>query len=335
MTDFERWNAVLANDRGYDGKFFYGVKSTGIFCRPSCASRPPKRENVVFFTSREEAEKAGFRPCKRCRPDLISYRPADELAEEAKAVIDRSFAEHEELQAKLHALGVTRRHLTELFEKKFDMSLEQYTAQVRIQQAQKLLDAGKRVTDVAFDVGMESLASFTTFFKKQVGVTPSDYVLQRASERPYCFFETPVGLIRMEENSYGITSLRFADNKTERSLTAENSVYLADAKSQITEYFSQKRKSFDIPLSMMGSKFQKSVWSALCSIPYGETRTYQQVAETIGNGKAARAVGMANNRNPILIIIPCHRVVGKEGKLVGYAGGIDKKRYLLEMEAAQ
>lgn len=335
MIDPERWNAVLTNNRDYDGKFFYGVKSTSIFCRPSCASKPPKPENVVFFNSKEEAQKAGFRPCKRCRPDLISYRPTDELVEEAKAIIDRSFAERLELQAKLHALGVTRRHLTELFAEKFDMSLEQYIAQVRFQRAKELLDAGNRVTDVAFAVGMESLAAFTTFFKKQAGVTPSDYALQRALEHPYCFFETPLGLIRMEENLYGIASLRFVDNKTEHSLAADSSIYLTDAKSQILEYFSQKRRSFDIPLSMMGSAFQKSVWNALCAIPYGEVRSYQQVAEMIGNREAARAVGMANNRNPILIMIPCHRVVGKDGKLVGYAGGIHRKRYLLEMEAAQ
>ena len=334
MTDSERWNAVLTNDRGYDGKFFYGVKSTGIFCRPSCASKAPRPENVVFFHSREAAEQAGFRPCKRCRPDLISYRPAEELAEEAKAVIDRSFAERLELQANLQALGVTRRHLTELFEKRFDMSPEQYVAQVRVQHARELLDAGRRVTDVAFEVGMESPAAFTTFFKKQVGITPSEYAMQRALEHPCCFFETPLGLVRLEEDPRGITSLRFADRAAERPLTAEGGIYLADAKSQLLEYFAKKRRSFDLPLSVMGSAFQKSVWNALRGIPYGELRSYQQVAEAIGSGKAARAVGMANNRNPILIMIPCHRVVGKDGRLAGYAGGIRRKQYLLEMEAS-
>lgn len=335
MINFERWNAVIANDRSYDGKFFYGVKSTHIFCRPSCASKPPKPENIVFFNCREDAEKEGFRPCKRCRPDLISYHPTDDLAEEAKAIIDCSFAKRSELQEKLHALGVTRSHLTVLFEKKFDMSLEQYIAQVRFERARELLDAGNRITDVAFEVGMESSASFTAFFKKQGGVTPSDYILQRALERPYCLFETPLGLIRIEESPYGIISLRFADNKTEHDLAAERSIYLMDARLQISEYFAKKRKSFDIPLSMTGSAFQKSVWNVLRSIPYGEMQSYQQVAEAIGNKKAARAVGMANNRNPILIMIPCHRVVGKDGKLVGYAGGIDRKQYLLEMETTQ
>lgn len=332
MIDSERWNAVITNDRSYDGKFFYGVKSTGIFCRPSCTSKPPVPKNVVFFNSREDAERAGFRPCKRCRPDLIAYDPAAKLVDEAKAIIDCSFAERLDLKEKLNSLGVTRRHLTELFEKRFDMSPEQYLAQVRFQRAKELLDAGSRVTDVAFAVGLESSASFATFFKKQAGISPTEYVLQRTLERPYCFCETPLGLIRIEENQDGIASLRFTDKKAEPALAHGSGVYLKDVKSQISEYFAKSRKSFDIPLSITGSAFQQSVWRVLRDIPYGETRSYQQVAETIGNRGAARAVGMASNRNPILIIIPCHRVVGKDGKPVGYAGGIDRKQYLLEME---
>lgn len=332
MLDSEWWNAVITNNRNYDGKFFYGVKSTGIFCRPSCASKPPNPKNVVFFNSREEAERAGFRPCKRCRPDLMNYDPAVELVYEAKAIIDCNFAERLELKRKLNTLGITRRHLTELFEKKFDMSPEQYIAQIRFKRAKELLDAGYQVTDVAFAVGMESSASFATFFKKQAGFSPTEYVLQRTLEYPYCFCETPLGLIRIEENHYGITSLRFVENKTGIVLASGKSIYLEDAKLQISDYFAKNRKTFDIPLSITGSEFQQKVWNALRNIPYGETRSYQQVAEAVGSRDAARAVGMANNRNPILIIIPCHRVVGKNGKLVGYAGGIDRKQYLLEME---
>lgn len=311
------------------------MKSTGIFCRPSCASKPPKAKNVLFFDSREEAERAGFRPCKRCRPDLTAYDPASKLAEEAKAIIDCGFAERAELKTKLNTLGMTRRHLTTLFEKRFDMSPEEYIARVRLQHAKELLDAGSRVTDTAFAVGMESSASFTTFFKKQTGLSPTEYVLRRTLERPYCFFETPLGLIRVEEDRDGITALRFVDTKAETAPARGNGVYLEAAELQISEYFAKKRTSFDIPLSIAGSEFQKSVWRVLRGIPYGETWSYQQVAETVGNRGAARAVGMAGNRNPILIMIPCHRVVGKDGKLVGYAGGMERKQYLLEMEAAR
>lgn len=333
MTDSERWNAVITNDQSYDGDFFYGVKSTGIFCRPSCASKPPKPQNVVFFDSRADAERAGFRPCKRCRPDLITYDPMAELADEAKAIIDCNFTERLELIEKLNALGVTRRHLTELFEKRFDLSPEQYIAQIRFQRAKELLDNGCRSTDVAFAVGMESSTSFAVFFKKQAGISPTEYALHHISEHPYCLCETPLGLIRIEENHCGITSLRFINGKMENAADHGNGAYLSDAKLQISEYFAKKRKTFDIPLSIAGSEFQKKVWRALCNIPYGETRSYQRIAEAIGKKEAARAVGMANNRNPILIMIPCHRVIGKNRRLVGYAGGIDRKQYLLEMEA--
>lgn len=335
MTDPEKWQAVITNDRSYDGRFFYGVKSTGIFCRPSCASKPPKPENIVFFDSIEDVKKMGFRPCKRCRPELLVYDPATELAAEAKEIIDHSFAERSELQERLNELGITRRHLTELFERKYGMAPEQYVAQMRFHRAKELLDAGNRITDVAFAVGMESTASFTTFFKKQAGISPSEYVAQRFMEHSYRFCETPLGVIRIEEEEHGITSLRFADSHTESDGMNHSGLYLADAEAQIAEYFAGSRKSFDLPLSVLGSEFQKSVWNALRDIPYGETRSYQQVAVAVGNTKAARAVGMANNRNPILILIPCHRVVGKDGKLAGYAGGIARKQYLLEMEATR
>lgn len=261
-----------------------------------------------------------------------SYRPTEDLAEEAKAIIDRSFADRRELQGRLQTLGVTRRHLTELFEKKFDLSLAQYIAQVRMQHAQKLLDAGNRVTDVAFALGMESSAAFTTFFKKQMGVTPSEYALQRALTHPYCLFESPLGWIRMEENPHGITSLALCGQQSRASFNGGTQHVSSRCSIALSEYFSRKRTSFDLPLSIKGSAFQKSVWIALRGIPYGETRSYQQVAETIGNKNAARAVGLANNRNPVLIIIPCHRVVGKDGKLVGYAGGIPRKQCLLDLE---
>ncbi|MBD5153300.1 MAG: methylated-DNA--[protein]-cysteine S-methyltransferase [Oscillibacter sp.] len=179
---------------------------------------------------------------------------------------------------------------------------------------------------------MESSASFSTFFKKLGGITPSEYAAQRASERPCCFCETPLGLIRIAEDERGISLLKFTDSVPDPMRAGQKGLYLADAEKQILEYFAGKRRTFDIPLSIRGSEFQETVWNALRTIPYGETRSYQQVAQMIGNGKASRAVGMANNRNPILIMIPCHRVVGKDGKLVGYAGGIERKERLLELE---
>lgn len=334
MKTDEKWNAVIKNDRHYDGKFFYGVRSTGIFCRPSCVSKRPKAENIIFFDSKEEAEAAGFRPCKRCRPDLEFFDPAMELADLARAIINHKFADRSELQRALNNLGVTRRHLTELFEKRYGLTPEQYLAQVRFRRAKELLDEGNKMTDIAFAIGMRSPSSFSTFFKKHSGISPSDYIAQKIQDYPYCFCDTPLGPVYITENQQGITSLKFVDSKI-RSTQIEQkqkSFYLEDAKRQLLEYFVGTRRTFEIPLSVSGSEFQEKVWSALQNIPYGETRSYQQVAQMIGNDKAARAVGMANNRNPISIFIPCHRVIGKNGKLIGYAGGIERKRFLLELE---
>ena len=219
------------------------------------------------------------------------------------------------------------------FKENFDTMKEQDITNENFQRAKELLDAGRSIENTAREIGIKSKSFFENFFKTHVGITPKEYVLQQASERPFCFCETPLGLIRIEENNYGITSLRFVDDKTQNISAHGKGIYLASAKAQVSEYFFKRRKTFDIPLSLTGSEFQKKVWSALQSIPYGETRSYKQIAEIVGNKNAARAVGMANNRNPIPIIIPCHRVIGGDGKLVGYGGGIERKEYLLKMES--
>ena len=154
-------------------------------------------------------------------------------------------------------------------------------------------------------------------------------------EQPQCFVPTPLGLIHLREDQHGITLVQFADAMPAPAVFGQKGLYLADARAQLLEYFAGKRKEFDVPLSPSGTPFQKKVWAALQSIPYGETRSYQQIAQMIGNLKATRAVGMANNRNPIAILIPCHRVIGKNGKLVGYAGGMERKQYLLALEASR
>lgn len=149
-------------------------------------------------------------------------------------------------------------------------------------------------------------------------------------ERAFCYLETPIGTLRIAESEKGILSLHFDDSV--QTPPTMRGLYLDDACRQLSEYFSKKRRSFELPLDLRGSQFQKRVWSELQRIPYGQTRSYGEIAENVGNPKAARAVGLANNRNPILIIIPCHRVVGKDKKPVGYAGGIERKKYLLELE---
>ena len=155
-----------------------------------------------------------------------------------------------------------------------------------------------------------------------------------AAALAFCYCETPAGILRIEEDQAGIASVSFADYSFCQKEAGCPGKYLAEAEKQLAEYFAGSRRGFDLPLSPKGSEFQKRVWKALCDIPYGETRSYQEIAEAVGNAKAARAVGLANNRNPIVILIPCHRVIGKSGKLTGYAGGLDRKQFLLKLEGS-
>jgi len=155
---------------------------------------------------------------------------------------------------------------------------------------------------------------------------------RRTMQTAFCYYESPLGLIRIEEDPDGITALTWTDQTANDEIPSGGGKFLRDASLQLEEYFTRRRTRFDLPLSIQGTAFQRQVWAALRTIPYGETRSYQQIAEAVGNGKATRAVGMANNRNPIAILIPCHRVIGKNGALTGYAGGIDRKEKLLELE---
>ena len=155
-----------------------------------------------------------------------------------------------------------------------------------------------------------------------------------AAAPAFCYCETPAGILRIEEDQAGIAAVRFTDLSSCPKEAGCPGKYLAEAEKQLAEYFAGSRRVFDLPLSPKGSEFQKRVWKALCDIPYGETRSYQEIAEAVGNAKAARAVGLANNRNPIVILIPCHRVIGKSGKLTGYAGGLDRKQFLLKLEGS-
>lgn len=330
MDKKDMLQAVMNCDKMYDGKFFYGVKSTGIFCRPSCKSRNPSPDNVVFFETGQQAMQAGFRPCKRCRPDLLFYCPEKELATAAAEVISTCYGDKLLMNNRLSALPVTRRHLTKLFENHYGVSIAQYAAETRLKKACELLKNNVSVTDAAMQTGFETPSAFSVFFKKQLGISPAEYSRKVLEKDRWCYYNTPVGTVKITEDDIGITSLQFVENEEKQS--SSSGLFLSQACQQLEEYFTGRRKSFALPLSLNGTDFQQNVWGILTEIPYGQTKSYLQIAAMTGNPKAARAVGNANNRNPILIIIPCHRVVGKDNRLVGYAGGIQRKQFLLEME---
>lgn len=345
MNDEEMWRAVRNCDASCDGQFFYGVKTTGIYCRPSCKSKLPQRDHVVFFRTREEAEKAGFRPCKRCRPDLLQYDPALELSQRTKELLERHYNDRATLERDMKETGVSRKHLTQVFKQQYDITPSEYLIQVRIGAARKMLEDGSEIVDAAGMAGYENLSEFYDHFRRLIGMTPARYRQIFAHNISRSVLDTPIGPLRIIASKDAVLCVEQASRErreagaeadqipADRILADHASGRLVmDTEAQLNEYFSGKRRSFDLPVRPEGTGFQKYVWEHLCDIPYGETRTYGELAEMTGNKKASRAVGMANHCNPILILIPCHRVIGSDGSLSGYAAGIEAKKYLLQME---
>ena len=345
MNDDKMWEAVRDCDASCDGKFYYGVKTTGIYCRPSCKSKLPKRENVVFFRTKEEAEEAGFRPCKRCRPDLIAFDPAQELSERTKELLERHFSDRVKLGRDMKEMGVSRKHLAQVFKEQYDITPSEYLIQVRIAAARQMLQNGAAIPDAAGMAGYENLSEFYDHFRRQTGMTPARYRQIFADNISRSVMDTPIGPLRIIASQDAIFGVEQTGRESsdagaqagqipaDRILSGDASGELVkDCAAQLTEYFAGKRQAFDLPVSPEGTDFQKNVWNHLRDIPYGQTRTYGELAEMAGNKKASRAVGMANHCNPILIVIPCHRVIGADGSLTGYAAGIEAKKFLLQLE---
>ncbi|HPJ03534.1 MAG TPA: methylated-DNA--[protein]-cysteine S-methyltransferase [Candidatus Limiplasma sp.] len=336
MTNEAMTRAALANDASFDGVFWYGVKSTGIYCRPSCVSRSPRPENMVFFASPQAAAQAGYRPCKRCRPDLKEYQPVQELARTMKTVIDDGFAQKAVMFEALKQLGVSPRRAIEIFKESYHTTPGAYADSLRIAQAKlRLCETDETVLDIALSLGFESLSAFYALFGKAVEMPPAAYRramrsgIQAAGMAQV--YQTPLGPVTVAANEGAVTRLFFGAAPSGMPLRASGLTDLAAE--QFVEYLKGLRQAFTVPLRPAGTPFQRRVWEELLKIPYGETATYGQLAQRIGRPTAARAVGMANHHNPIAVLIPCHRVVGANGALTGYAAGLPMKRRLLELES--
>ncbi|WP_320325997.1 bifunctional transcriptional activator/DNA repair enzyme AdaA [Absicoccus intestinalis] len=333
MKQEEMWQAIIHCDASYDGKFYYGVKTTGIYCRPSCKSRVPKLENVCFFTSQKEAEEAGFRPCKRCRPDIFSYDPIETLASQTKEIIDQHFQDPTQLNLHLKNMGVTRKHASAVFKKQYDITLSDYIRQTRMAYARQLLQDGLSILDVSLEVGDSNLSSFYDQFHREIGMSPARYRQIFAKDISRTQIETPIGNLQIMASKEAILCIEQSSISIDPMIHADASgKWIEACCKELKEYFDKERTSFDLPLALEGTDFQKQVWQQLQTIPYGQTRTYGEIAAQIGHAKASRAVGMANHNNPILILVPCHRVIGADGSLTGYAAGLEAKKYLLALE---
>jgi AraC family transcriptional regulator of adaptative response/methylated-DNA-[protein]-cysteine methyltransferase len=334
------YRALSCRDISFEGLFFLGVKSTGIFCRPGCPARKPKKENVDFFPAAKDALLAGYRPCKRCRP----MEPKD-LTPPA---IQRLLADigtdpqHRLKDADLHRYGLQPSQVRRWFKKHHGMTFQGYLRSLRIGQALGRINAGEKVIDTAFASGYESLSGFTGAFKKKLGRSP-----RQSAGAPIIVLVrlvTPLGPMVAGATPQGICLLEFADRRMletqfkrletrlhARLLPGQND-HLDTLRRELDQYFQGCLLEFKVPLVMAGTEFQKKVWRALQTIPYGQTRSYKQQAEMIGQPKAMRAVGRANGDNRIAIIIPCHRVIGENSQLIGYGGGLWRKRFLIDLE---
>lgn len=339
MTTKEKYEAVVKNDASCDGRFCYAVKSTGIYCRPSCRSRKPNLENILFFDTPQEARQAGFRPCKRCCPDLDVYRPVGLLAEQMRQVAEAGFPDKSRVFSQLGQMGVTPKRASEIFKERFGVSPGTYMDRLRVGEAcRRLSDTDDAIIEIAFALGFESVGAFYSFFGGHTGKAPGEYRADARARRGASdagggafVYPTALGEMTIAADDLAVTAVRlgrFAPPQSRENALTEQ------AARQLEQYLAGARKAFTVPLRPAGTPFQRAVWQALREIPYGETRSYQQIAEQTGNGRACRAVGMANNKNPILILIPCHRVVGKNGSLVGYAAGLPVKQRLLALETS-
>lgn len=341
LSEPEMMRAFLEGDAGYDESFWTAVRTTGIFCRPSCRARKPRPENVEFFGSVREAMFAGYRPCKRCRPlNAPSQRPAwmDHLLAQVERHPDRRITADE-----LRAKGLNPATVRRAFVGRYGMTFAAYCRARRLHGAFHALREGRPLDDVVWESGY-SHSAFREAFGRALGAPP---VSSRTRECiALSWIETPLGPMIAGATDDGIALLEFTDRRMlerqlrilqrrlGRPLVHGTHEHLAALARELSAYFDGSPAAFDVPPATTGTRFQETVWDAVRRIPFGETRTYGDIAAELGGPATTRAVGTANGMNRIAILIPCHRVVRADGSLGGYGGGIWRKRRLLDLERA-
>jgi AraC family transcriptional regulator of adaptative response/methylated-DNA-[protein]-cysteine methyltransferase len=338
------WHAVLSRDASQDGKFVFAVSSTGVYCRPSCPARRPRRENVAFFDKPDQAEKAGYRACLRCRPTAIGGNGTTEMV---KAMC-RYIEQHLDEPLTLARLGSEFRqspfHLQRTFKSVLGITPRAYADSCRMNQLKDNLRAGHSVTRSMYDAGYSSSSRLYERTASQLGMTPDKY-RRGAIAAPirYTFADSPLGRMLIAATDKGICAIQFAnsDDELEQGLRHEfpfaNRRRDDDAmqawKKDLLRQMRGQHLNATLPLDIQATAFQRRVWTHLQSIPFGATRSYAAVAKAIGQPKATRAVARACATNPVAVAIPCHRVVRKSGDMGGYRWGVERKKTLLELES--
>jgi AraC family transcriptional regulator of adaptative response/methylated-DNA-[protein]-cysteine methyltransferase len=331
----EMLRAFLQGDPSYDGVFYTGVRTTGIFCRPSCSAKKPLVQNVEFYPSAREALFAGYRPCKRCRP----METGGEHPEWVRPLLDPAARLKD---GDLRAMGIDPARARRYFLDRFGMTFHAYARARRLAGAFTKIREGAPIDDAVFDSGYESHSGFRSAYSKTFGTPPG----QTSDCVRTAWIETPVGPMIAGATEKGVCLLEFTDRRMlekqmeivrrrfDCAVVPGEHPHLDHLRRELDQYFRRELQEFTVPLDIKGTEFQEKVWNLLLQIPYGDTWSYEQLAVAAGNPAAMRAVARANGMNRIAIVIPCHRVVNKSGQLGGYGGGIWRKTTLLELERA-
>ncbi|HVT42811.1 MAG TPA: trifunctional transcriptional activator/DNA repair protein Ada/methylated-DNA--[protein]-cysteine S-methyltransferase [Thermoanaerobaculia bacterium] len=331
--------ALLERDASFDGLFVAAVTTTGIFCKPSCPARKPLERNVRFFPSPAQASFAGYRPCKRCRPLSVAAAPewVERLFREIEAREDKRIRDSE-----LRRMGIDPARARRFFQKHYGLTFQAYVRARRLGSALARIRSGEPLEEVVFASGYESHSGFRDAFSRTFGKPPG------RSRSTDCvvtsLLDTPLGPMLAGATTAGVCLLEFSDRRmlefqlrTIRRLclcaiVPGSNRWIEQMNRELGEYFAGMRRRFDVALVTPGTSFQQRVWTAVRAVPFGETRTYEDIAQEIGEPSAVRAAGHANGLNRIAILIPCHRLVRKDGTLGGYGGGLWRKRRLLDLE---
>lgn len=349
-NDEGRWQAVMARDVEQAGAFVYAVKTTGIYCRPTCASRRPAKVNARFFDTPADAERAGFRACRRCHPERLDQTNASyELVRRVCAYIDAHLDEALPLNTLAALVSLSPAHLQRQFKACLGVSPRQYHEASRVGRfkAQLRRSDETSVTDAVFEAGYGSLSRLYEKSSAHLGMTPMAYRSGGAGiDITFGFWKTPLGVMLVGATDRGICSVQFGDSKTELSralreeypeatftpVSTPPSFALAHWMTALTEHLEGHRVPATLPVHVRATAFQTMVWAYLRTIPSGEVRSYQEVAAAIGRPAATRAVANACASNPVALVIPCHRVIRASGALGGYRWGLERKRALIDTE---
>ena len=337
----EMYRALVERDGSFEGLFYACVRTTGIFCRPTCHARKPKPENVEFAATIQEALHRGYRPCQLCEP--MSAGPAAPnwlapLVDELTSQPDLKLRDHD-----LRVRGLDPVQVRRTFKRHFGMTFQAYQRACRLGTAMKALHGGARTLDAGLDAGFESDSGFREAFASVFGDAPGR-ARHSAPLLVASWIETPLGPMLAIAGDEGLELLEFVDRraletelrelarKWKRGIVPGDHPVLRQTAQELREYFAGERRAFDLPLHLQGSPFQVAAWRALGAIPYGETRSYADMAKSVGKPGAVRAIGRANGQNRLCIVVPCHRVIQADGSLCGYGGGRWRKQWLLDHE---